>query len=80
MNASVISLNGFYKLLSGENQERIKEAKIGTPLIIQAKDNSIINGIIDGFEGDDLIMNIGRKSMVAITSSSVMTINIKKMN
>lgn len=78
MSSNLFLLNDFASSLSEENRENFKNASIGSEVVIETTDDSIINGTIDGFEGSDLLMNIGHKSTFAITSCSVKKILTKK--
>jgi len=77
MVSNIFLFNDFINSLSDENKDNIKNATIGTEIIVETSNNAIINGTINGFEGSDLLMNIGNKSSFAITSDSVKKIIMK---
>lgn len=73
----VLFVNKFLKALSEDNRENVREIEVGKNVVLKALDRSIINGTVDGFEEEDLILKIGNKSSFAINAKSIVTINMK---
>jgi hypothetical protein len=73
----VLFVNKFLKALSEDNRENVREIEVGKNVVLKALDRSIINGTVDGFEEEDLILKIGSKSTFAINAKSIITINMK---
>jgi len=72
---NVLSINKFQRALNDNAKADAINLSIGESVLIDVN-NGIINGVIEDFIDEDVILKIGNKSTFAINAKSILKISI----
>ncbi|MFA6023576.1 MAG: hypothetical protein WC781_05800 [Candidatus Pacearchaeota archaeon] len=61
----------FIDSLSEDNKEVMRTITLGSSVLINGHCGSVINGCLDSFEEDEIILKINKKSEIAIKGKSI---------
>jgi hypothetical protein len=72
--ANLLSISKFHRALNEDAKKDFLYLSIGESISIDVN-SGIINGIIEEFIDEDLILKIGHKSVFAVNAKSILKIN-----